>query len=245
MNVFLKPVLASHWLHVGRQDGLLQSFRLMRSSTDRSLGEHIEQLSNSVYQDKSSESGAFCTWLHYISQKRAISLLPEVFGKHKVQRHQLGVTSCCWCPSEEDTSARGCRAAPAARRGSRPRWARLRRNRCTTPTRRARDGEEPCGRWTAGPGPTGGKPQDREAPGSLRRRRRRKTKMRWLKKKNFYCSFCFEKNELLPSLTWQNEADWRRLEEEHDFFAEGHGDAYGPHHHEEEAEHGQHGRRHV
>lgn len=173
----------------------------------------------------------FCT-----RQKRQ-SVRPDVFGKHKVQHH-LGATSCCWCPSEGDTSARGCRAAPATRTGSRLWWGRHLHNRCTTPTRRAHDGEEPCGRWPAKPEPTGGKPRDRGAPGFLRRRRMVKEKL---------VSFYFETvgKELLPSLTWQNEADWCRLEEEQDFFAERHGDAYGPHHHKEQAEHGQHGCCHV
>lgn len=41
--------------------------------------------------------------------------------------------------------------------------------------------------------------------------------------------------------TRQNEAYWCWLEEEEDLFTERHRDAYSPHHHQEQAEEGQHG----
>lgn len=41
--------------------------------------------------------------------------------------------------------------------------------------------------------------------------------------------------------TRQNEAHWCWLEEEEDLFTERHRDAYSPHHHQEQAEEGQHG----
>lgn len=92
-------------------------------------------------------------------------------------------TSCC-SPSEGDTSARGCRAALVAGRGSHPRWGQPPRSRCTTPTRRARGGEELCGRWPGGPVRTGGKPPDREAPRPLWRRQWTVTEV-----SNVMCSF--------------------------------------------------------
>lgn len=46
-------------------------------------------------------------------------------------------------------------------------------------------------------------------------------------------------------LTRKNKADRRRLEEEQDLFTERHRDAYGPHHHQEQAEQGQHGCRYI
>lgn len=192
-----------------------------------------------------------CVNLPSVFHLKNTSLCSDVFGKHprssslapppspptegadKV-RHHLRATSCC-CPSEGDTSARGCTAAPAARTGRRPRWGRPPRSRCTTPTRRARGGEEPCGRWPGRPWRTGGTPSDREAPWYLWRS---------------YAGGCYVKRGTdlflkMPLLTWQNKAEGRWLEEEDDLFTERHGDANGPHHHQEQAEQGQHGCRYI
>lgn len=49
----------------------------------------------------------------------------------------------------------------------------------------------------------------------------------------------------LSLLTGQDEAEGRRLQKKQELFTESHGNADGSHHHQEEAEQGQHRRRHV
>lgn len=91
----------------------------------------------------------------------------------KVQRF-LRATSCC-CPFAGDTSARGCRAALAAKRGSLRQWGQPPRNRRMTPTRRAHGAGVLCGHWLARPGRTDGRPTDRGAPRPLVKKKRKKS----------------------------------------------------------------------
>lgn len=152
----------------------------------------------------------------------------------KVQRY-LRATSCC-CPFAGDTSARGCRAALAAGRGSLPQWGRRPHSPRRTPTRRARGAGAPCGRWPVRPGQTDGRPARRGAPRPLVDNRKG-VSVKIISTLKVWC-VCY-------GLTGENEADRCRLQEEENLFAERHGDAYRPHDHQEQAEERQHGCRHI
>lgn len=136
---------------------------------------------------------AICSWILNISvnfhsfrflcceQKKWYSCL-DLWGKHphlstQPPSFQLGQIKCthlhleatnCGLPYEEDTSAKGYRAAPTARRGFHPQWEQRLHNQCTTQTRRAHGGEEPCGCWPRKIGQTGGKPWETGAPKHLK-----------------------------------------------------------------------------